>query len=182
MKKILVMLSGGVESSALVQNAITNYYDVECLHVVYNEKTRIEGKHARKIADYYKVPYSEMRIEADLFKKYINVRRKDSVWWGCGLLTYTPVGEYNEVWFGMHRDEVSPNAFGTAGVKLILESVGCDTDVDSPLHMHSKQEQWSFLPDEVRKIVTTCNNPGKNEKPCGKCEKCLEWKSFAISV
>ena len=176
------MLSGGVESSALVENAIANYYDVECLHVVWNEKTRIEGKHARKIAEYYKVPYSEMRIDADEFRKYNKVKRKDSVWWACGLLTYAPLGGYNEVWYGTHRDEISPVALAPAGTTLLLRSVGCDAEIESPLHNHTKREQWSFLPDEVRKIVVTCNNLGENEKPCGKCEKCLEWKSFAISV
>ena len=123
-----------------------------------------------------------MRIEADLFKKYNEVRRKDSVWWACGLLTYGPLGEYNEVWFGTHRDETHPASLGPAGVKLMLESVGCDAEIESPLHKHTKQEQWSFLPDEVRKMVFTCNNPGKDEKPCGECEKCEEWKKFAISV
>ena len=182
MKKVLVMLSGGVESTALVQTAITNYFDVECLHVVWNNKTSIEGKHARMIAEYYDVPYSEMRIEADEFKKYKDAPRKDSTWWACGLLTYGPIGGYNELWFGTHRDEGSPTALGPAGLTLMLQSVGCNATVETPLHMHSKQEQWSFLPDKVREMVTTCNNPGKDEEPCGKCEKCIEWKSFAINV
>ena len=180
--KVLVMLSGGVESSALVEYAIRNKYEVECLHVVWNNKTATEGKHARKIAEFYKVPYSEMRIEADEIRKYSKVKRKDSVWWACGLLTYAPLGGYNELWFGTHCDEGSPTALGPAGLTLMLKSVGCDANIDSPLHKYSKQEQWNALPELIKKIVTTCNNPGENEKPCGVCEKCLEWKSFAISV
>ena len=180
--KVLVMLSGGVESSALVEHAIRNKYEVECLHVVWNNKTTVEGNHARKIAEHYKVPYSEMRIEADEFRKYSSVKRRDSVWWACGVLTYAPLGGYNEVWYGTHRDEISPVALAPAGTTLLLRSVDCDTDVKSPLHRYSKQEQWNILPELIKKIVTTCNNPGENEKPCGVCEKCLEWKSFAISV
>lgn len=181
--KVLIMLSGGVESTALLHYAKECNYEVECVHVIWNNKTQREANHAARIADYYGVPYSELNMKSGEFQgKYHNVARRDSLWWGCGLLTYAPIGGYNEVWYGAHCDEISPVALGPAGVTLLLRSVNCDTDVKCPMFHMSKVDQWNTLPQEVKKLLVTCNNPGKDGKPCGICEKCIEWKSFAINA
>jgi len=182
--KVLVMLSGGVESTALVNHAINNGIEVECLHAVYNRKTITEGIFAKQICEYYNVPYFEATFSNERFnQKYSKIPRKDSVWWAAALLTSAPLGGYNEVWFGMHLEEMSMTASGPIGMNLMLSSVDCEAKLDSPLSKHTKQQQWNSLPDEVKQLVTGCGQRfSKDDKPCGKCEKCEEWKKFAISV
>jgi 7-cyano-7-deazaguanine synthase in queuosine biosynthesis len=177
------MLSGGVESSALVQHAVDMNIEAECLHVIFDNKTLREAKSARKIAEWHSLPYAEVTMNVDTFgDKYKQVKRKDSPWWGCGILTVAPLGDYDQVWYGTHREEISPVALGPSGVTLVLKSVGCNASLESPLHSYSKQEQYNSLNSVVKKLVISCNIVTVDGAPCMKCEKCIEWKNFVISA
>ena len=177
------MLSGGVESSALVQHSVDENIEAECVHVIWDNKTKREAVNAKKIAEHYNVLYNEIHMKVGEFNgKYGSVARQDKLWWTCGILTIAPLGNYDQIWMGTHCDEISPVALGPAGVALLLNSVGCNATMESPLHSYTKQEQYYSLPKEIKDLVISCNRITSDGSPCGICEKCIEWKNFAISA
>ena len=187
--KVLVMLSGGVESTALIKYGLDKGYTVECLHVTFNNKSAMEHRQAKQIAEYYHVEYSQISIDISEYhdkQERHAIPRMDNPYWGCGLLTCAPIGGYNEAWYGTHLGETPPGASGPAGINLVLQGVGCETRVKSPLFKKTKKEQWEMLSEDVKQLVTSCNRIESERDyrrgPCGICEKCKEWKKFAISV
>ena len=181
--KVLVMLSGGIESSALVHHGVSNGYQVECVHATWDNKTNMEHKQARKIAEHYNVPYSNIIMNAEEFnsKRRATVKVKDSPRWGAALLLTAPVDDFKEVWFGSFLGESAPGATSPAGAEIILRSVGCEAKICSPLYQVMKREQWRMLPKEVQRLVTSCNRIKQDgDLPCGNCEKCREWELHKI--
>jgi len=190
MKKVLVSLSGGVESTALLKHGKDLGYDVEALHTVFDNKTAFEGKAARKIAKIYDIPYSEIVINAQEYNdKYPTTPRADHPWWATGLIIAGPVGAYDEIWFGTYLGETPPGAPGPAGVMLILQSADCQSKLKSPLYLKNKKEQWDMLSPKVQSCIVSCIKQYKDGKTCwekidgdlGKvCQKCKEWKKWNI--
>ena len=181
--KTLVMLSGGVESSALVHHGIKLGYNVECVHATWDNKTTMEHKQAKKIAEYYNVPYSNIVMNAEEFnaKERPAVHVKDNPRWGAAILLTAPVDDFKEIWFGSFLGESAPGVTGPAGIEIILRSVGSDAKVCSPLYRMKKAQQWDMLPREVKQLVTSCNKiKSDGDVPCGECEKCQEWDLHKI--
>lgn len=69
MKKILVLLSGGIDSTICLALAIKKYGkdNVSTISIYYGQKNDKELKAARNIANYYKVKYEEIDI-SNLYK------------------------------------------------------------------------------------------------------------------
>tara|TARA_Y100001972_G_C7512334_1_gene258811 strand:+ start:107 stop:694 length:588 start_codon:yes stop_codon:yes gene_type:complete len=184
--KVLVCLSGGVESSALVQHGVRNGYNVECIHATWDNKTQYEHYQARKIADHYEVPYSNIIMNAEEFnsKTRPDIQVKDAPRWGAALLLTAPVDHYKEIWFGSFLGESAPGATTPAGAEIMLRSVGCEATICSPLYQMKKIDQWRMLDKEVKELVTSCNRIRDEltlaQGPCGDCEKCREWELHKI--
>ena len=182
-ESILIMLSGGVESSALLQLAVNNDYIVECVHATWDNKTNMEHKQARKIAEHYNVPYSNIIMNAEEFnskERTLKPVRQGSRWCAAILLT-APVGDYDEIWFGSFLGEVAPGSTGPAGAEIVLRSMECEAKICSPLYQMKKIDQWKMLPKEVQRLITSCNEiKSDGDLPCGECEKCQEWKLHNI--
>lgn len=185
------MLSGGVESSALLAHGLDNDYELEAIHSTWNKKSAYEGKKARQIAEYYGVPYSEIIIDATNFnisngRLGTQYKAADSPYWGAALLVTAEISGCDEIWFGSYLGETPPGAGGPAGVNLILQSVGVEARVKSPLYLKTKQQQWEMLKDDVKKLVISCAKQYKDDKDCFErtdremCQKCKEWKKWNI--
>ena len=88
--KVLVLLSGGVDSSTCLALAVNKYgnENVVALSSYYGQKHTKELESARKIANYYKVELIEMNL-AKIFS-----------YSDCSLLSHSdkeiPQGTYNE--------------------------------------------------------------------------------------
>ena len=185
--KALVMLSGGVESTALFKYGLNNSHDVEALHVVYNNQTALEGKFARKLAKHFNIPYSEIIIKHQEYSdKHVDDVAADHSWWAAGCLIAGSLAHYDEIWFGSYLGESAPGATGPAGVNLILSAAERNTKVKSPLYLKTKREQWDTLPPEAQKNVISCAKQWKDGKTCIEntdrimCQKCREWKKWQI--
>ena len=185
------MLSGGVESTALVHYGKSNGYEVECVHAAFDNKTLYEGKAARKIAKLYDVPYSQINIDAtEHNNKYPTTKRADHPWWGAALLVAAPAGNYDEIWFGSYLGESAPGAQAPAGAMLLLQSADCWAMIKSPLYLKPKKEQWDMLPPDVQSCIVSCIKQYKDGKTCWEaidnylrkpCQKCKEWKKWNIA-
>ena len=182
-ESILIMLSGGVESSALLQLAVNNDYIVECVHATWDNKTAMEHKQAKEICKIFEVPYSNIILNAEEFNSKERTLKpiKDSPRWAAALLLTAPVGDYDEIWFGSFLGETTPGATGPAGAEILLRSAGCNAKVTSPLYQMKKIDQWKMLRPDVRSLITSCNEiKSDGDLPCGECEKCQEWKLHNI--
>lgn len=61
--KVVLSLSGGLDSSTLLGNLIAFNYEVLCLNFIYgSHHNKYELESAKKIADYYKVPYKTIDL------------------------------------------------------------------------------------------------------------------------
>jgi hypothetical protein len=185
--KALVMLSGGVESTALLKYGLNNDHDLEALHVVYNNQTSYEGRYARRIAKHFNIPYSEIILQHEEYSlKHKPKVAADHAWWGAGCLIAGSLQDYDQIWFGSYLGETPPGATGPAGVNLILAAAGKHAIVKSPLYLKTKKEQWNTLPPEARKNVVSCAWQWKENTTCVEgnrklCQKCREWSKWQIA-
>jgi 7-cyano-7-deazaguanine synthase len=64
LKKVLVLLSGGVDSSTALAKALADGFEVITLSVSYGQKHIKELEAAKKIAAYYKIPLKTIDLNA----------------------------------------------------------------------------------------------------------------------
>lgn len=189
---VFVMYSGGVESTACLIHAFNEGYQPVAVHTVYSNPSLAEDPFAEKIANELNVPYHRLVHSDQLFKHYSSQKIWDAGIWtldACKIAFLVP--NSRRIWFGRN-----------CGVKSIDDSDGDgyqDSDgpdrqyrlvqaVDtfagmhhspvrlySPLAKKTKRQQWDMIPDNIKQLVVTCYQMVDN-KPCGTCTKCKEFK------
>ncbi|CDZ80515.1 7-cyano-7-deazaguanine synthase [Candidatus Rubidus massiliensis] len=67
LKKCIILLSGGLDSSVLLAKAKEQKLDCLCLSFNYHQKHSIELKFAKQIAKFYEVPHKIITIDQQVF-------------------------------------------------------------------------------------------------------------------
>jgi 7-cyano-7-deazaguanine synthase in queuosine biosynthesis len=190
--KVLILLSGGVESTALIKHGLSektkDYYqvnniEVECLHVCYSRKligtrTGQELVQSKKICDHYGVKlWTFIRDLGDFGVQYPKVVRDALIWFSDAIIV-AAAGDFDEVWFGNHADDnygLMRQLYGMWQIQSEATFNRKPPRLRSPLRLVRKLDQWNSIP-EVHDLVKTCTiiNDDSNGK-CGECMKCKEF-------
>lgn len=67
--KVVILLSGGLDSAVVLARSLVNGDEPFCLGVDYGQRHRRELESAVKIADYYRVPFSVVKLPDGLLGK-----------------------------------------------------------------------------------------------------------------
>jgi 7-cyano-7-deazaguanine synthase in queuosine biosynthesis len=182
MKKILIMFSGGVESTALLQHALDQEHETTLVHVVHNNNTYKELSACKGIVSYTPaVKLHSVELRKDSFDDAFQKQYRDVAIWLGVAIAIVARGDFDEVWYGNHnKDNVSKVPKMETAWYQMMEILELTTLLVSPLRIKSKLDQYQMLTPEVKQCIVSCKAIPKGawNDPCGKCIKCQEFKQY----
>ena len=183
MKKVLIMFSGGVESTALLQHAVEQDYDITLVHVTHNNRSHKEMSACRGIV-HHLAPYTklyEVLISKDEFDLDYQKGYRDVSIWLSTAMSIVGRGEWDEVWYGTHsHDGKGKVPDMEQSWNAMMKVLRLDTILTSPLTLISKLNLYKMLPKKIKECIVYCQviPKGAWNKPCGECGKCQEFKQY----
>ena len=91
-----------------------------------------------------------------------------------------------KIWSGrnLRESDARPKEVIAAqrAIEMVAEVQGIPVKVSCPLERLTKAEQFTMIPDQVRRHIATCVAIDNHGKPCGKCMKCHEFKEMLKKV
>jgi len=181
--KVLVLLTGGCESTAYLCHAVEEGYEVDALHVSMSNVSDQEGQVSRLICDKLGVSYYEMKVDADDFFQYATRTIRDTNYWIFAAVLAAGRMDYDEIWFGIHCDDNLPQVGEVQSIyNLAVKQLGGSDypPLRAPLFNLSKQELYDSIRVDIKPELVYCQVDKLD--PCGQCGKCEEWKQFVKGV
>ena len=182
MKKILIMFSGGVESTALLQHATDLEHDVSLVHVIHNNKSAKELSACKGIVSTF--PHAKLHsvelIKHSFDNLYGNPYRDVATWLGVAI-AMVGRADFDEVWYGTHNlDSTGKIADMDIAWYSMMDILELNTRLESPLTTKSKLDQYQMLSSKVKQRIVSCAVIPKGvwNEPCGECNKCMEFKHY----
>ena len=189
MSKILLMFSGGLDSTAVFYKLIKENKSLYVHHMhLGNEENRMEAESiaVKKVCNYMKqfgnFIYSESHHDLPTFGK--------NFMWDSDLYNFMAgsicksVRDIEFVALGMTKSDLSPSVSERAnrGTK-IFESFGSSAQKIYPVVEMTKKEICDYLPEDLRKLTWSCRTPiyeGDKILKCNKCKACRELRHITF--
>ena len=196
-KKVILMLSGGIDSATALFWALSKNYDIIALSVNYKWRSKKEIEATKKLAEIAEVPLVEVSLPdlmsaIDLRFEGYPVPSAENAPEGFiplkNLIFYSIAAYYAEIYgcsiiIGGHiRDDIKK--FSDVGLTFfnslekIIEISKHDKDLHPiefimPLSEKTKNEVFKLAYELNVPIDVTWSCYGDFEKPCGKCSSCV---------
>jgi 7-cyano-7-deazaguanine synthase len=175
-QNVLVLLSGGVDSSACVSFYLEQNFKVAGLFVDYGQlAAKKESSAAKKIASYYKIPFEKVVIKNPAKFSSGNILGRNLFLLSTALLNFKP--KNGIICIGIHDGTAYPDCTkkfinDLQGVFDIYKNGAIQIGI--PFVSFNKAEVWSFCQvNNVPVQLTYSCERGKNQ-PCGKCLSCKD--------
>lgn len=174
-KNVLVLLSGGIDSTACVHYYLKLNFLVTCLFIDYGQKAKIkEYLSAKKVAKYYEIKLKKISVT------HLNKMSSGLIYGRNLFLLSTALlcfGNRGLIAFGIHDGTAYKDCkpyFVEIVQKIVDIYYGGNVIIDTPFIKFTKNEIWNYcLENNVPVNITySCEN-GKDQ-PCGKCESCKD--------
>ncbi|MEM6829058.1 MAG: 7-cyano-7-deazaguanine synthase [Bacteroidota bacterium] len=202
---ILCMFSGGIDSSGVLHQLLTNskYADnpviVHHIHIVNREnRTQAEAQAVKAILSYYqsniekKFLYTESVFNTTGFAPLTSNRFPFDMDVCAFMAGNICVARKDIHQVAMGRTKTDLASGGTNFMERMNRAQAIFKGVFSlekeaipeyifPVVEYTKEEIWNFLPEEVKATTWWCRRPVYRDghaHPCGKCPTCLEVKAF----
>lgn len=201
-KNILILFSGGLDSTALLYKQLTetkNNIKVAYVDIKNNvNKTIAEKKSRTKILNILNKQYPH-RIETIPDNVELGIPTGN---YSCYGLPQLNIWLFSAVYLCRHIDEMHIGyVCGDEAISFIddiqrtwraiqiLHPELKNTNLKFPLKKHLKTELYHGLPSDIREHLHWCENPKINDNDiinCNKCRSCLRWnmlnyESFSVS-
>jgi 7-cyano-7-deazaguanine synthase in queuosine biosynthesis len=187
----LVMWSGGVDSTYLIQYLLDNSNDTVC--AVYarlvNNKAKIKMELAaiKKMVPILKEKYgsrftywkngSDIHLSTGNHATYV----QPLVWAFCGLLAGNNIDKV-AIGYVLGDDAISYIPDLVAFRNAISQFCNPLPELCFPLIKHHKKNVYDWLHAPLRKLAVWCENPSdKDFKHCGKCNACRDHKFYGVT-
>ena len=189
---VAIMLSGGVESTALIQHALDKDYYPMCFFLSMFPNTYCHMPHVKAICSLYGVEMWDLRLTGREFDQNQTHSRYTKHWWAVyGSMIVVGHTNLKYVWVGANsgirfpndiKDDPDPVALYGKSLSLIEQAsamVGGGATAYMPLWRLTKKQQWDMIPEEIHPHIVTCEYQEKfGQSRCGKCSKCVELRSI----
>ena len=199
-KSAVVLFSGGVESTATLEWASHQNYDVLlCVHSMWHDMevsgSRELNPNVEKICEYYNVPlYTYTHTDPLNDFSYDGIQKINYVhssyhWLNTAMNIAARYPKMKEFLWGVNCGINKPGDGGdyhflprswqfAIAFDQYTNNMG-RTDQQKlypPVAHMTKKQMWESIPDEVKPLVQSCGDPLKYDgnSPCGKCYKCKE--------
>lgn len=180
---VVILFSGGQDSSCLLEIAQKQMKDVYCLHFIYDHPARdIEFFSAKKICDVAAVSFTHIELQLSAYEMDIGVGEpgarvvpnRNAIFLSYAI-HYAAQNNINEIWFGANandqRDYIDCRQEFIDAMNAVASAY--DVFISAPL-ITTKKSQIS---SKYSEYATSCYQPiyinGEWEQ-CGQCNSCLE--------
>lgn len=191
MKKVIVLFSGGLDSTYLLWKNLEDGNEVQPVYISiknnYN-KVKVEKQQTKKLYSKFHEKYGdkikrvENILDFELITTNYSVNLAQIPIWISGILYYQSK-RYDEIQIGyvMNDDAVSYIDVFKKIYESYSEILNEKIPIHFPLVKYSKVNIINNLPEEYHELITACENPRiLNEKyledieykPCGYCDAC----------
>jgi len=180
-RKVIVLLSGGAESTAVLYHAVKLGVEVEAVHFEFSNASAQETQVCKDICERLNVP---LRIPVFNF----NNSKDDKPMRVMDIMQWLPLSaivatrlQPDEVWYGINRDERLDVVGQIEVIFDVLQNIRKkfktkDIKIDAPLRHLTKREHYDMIDVDIQSKLVYCWEDKLN--PCGECDKCKQWKIF----
>jgi len=184
--KVLVLLSGGMDSTTILAYTKTKHEEVEALTFDYGHKHRQELDNAQRVADYYNTKLTRFDFdfakhfnkstiiyagEKHLSDDYMPFRNMIIFAVACG---YAQAHGFEKIYYGANADDIFPDNLEPFLIQYnkAVESMQTKIKIEYPFMKLDKKgivEKAIELNVPLR-LTRSCYEAG--DKSCGKCVAC----------
>lgn len=176
MNPVLVLLSGGIDSAALIHYYRSQNTPVCALHIIYGQPaSRRELQAAQAIAEHYNIELRIGQIEPPL------ARRGDEYYCRNAILVLmacaTLLSGVNRVALGVHAGTVyydCSEGFIADMQRLVDGYFGGTVTVVAPFLWWNKSEIYFYCKNHGVPINLTYSCERNDDEPCGLCPSCYD--------
>lgn len=178
--RALVLLSGGLDSTACVHFYLSQGFAVESVFLNYGQIAAAKERlSAATVAAHYGAKHRELEIAGASSKRPGVIQGRNALLLLCALAEWESVKGLVVVGIhgGTHYHDSSPCFVKAMQVVFDLYSQG-QVRVAAPFLRWSKRDIWEYCrKDGVPTEMTySCQQGG--DRPCGQCESCLDRKEL----
>ena len=175
-KQALVLLSGGLDSTACLDFLCSNSYKVTSLFIDYGQLARNQERHSAKIiSKYFNVPFVKLKLENIHFNKTGLIIGRNLFLFSLALMTTK--FRRGIIASGIHRGTNYLDCglpFLNKAQEIYDVYTGGRIRIFTPFADWVKIDIWKYCLEKnvPTKFTYSCEKGTK--KPCGKCLSCLD--------
>lgn len=173
-KNVLILTSGGIDSTACIQYYKKLKFNVEGVFIDYGQAAREKEFNAIKsIASYYEVKISRLKFLNTKNYKGGLIQGRNAFLYFCALMNFSH--KAGIICSGIHRGtpyyDCSKKFLDE--IQIIVTQYSQDTiRVEAPLLNFNKKEIWDYCLMEKVPLELTYSCELGRKQPCGKCATC----------
>lgn len=176
----LALLSGGIDSAALLHFLIQEKFEVTALHIDYGQKARKpEALAAQKIAEYFEVPLKRVAVEGLPLPENGEIVGRNSMLACLGLSVIE--SDASVLCMGIHSGTSywdCSEAFAQRMSLLLSDGTSGRVELFTPFLTWTKAEVVAYFNDKKIPIECTYSCELGTTPPCGHCQTCLDLKEL----
>lgn len=174
-KNVLILLSGGIDSTCCVQYYIENCFHVSALFIDYGQISAKKEFHAAsQVSEFYNIPLSIVKSNS---KKRITgkIPGRNSLLLDFALMHFPY--SHGLVALGIHSGTNYPDCTEYF-INIAQKIYDIYTDglirIDTPFLNWTKVDIWKYFNEKGLHIDKTYSCELGNKQPCGKCISCKD--------
>jgi 7-cyano-7-deazaguanine synthase len=179
---VVVLLSGGLDSTALMDFYVRRRATLKCVHFQYGQPSgQSEAKAATEVAEYYKVEPQVAKLEFPTMKRHDEVVGRNAMFvMAAACLTSPPL----RIALGIHSGSTyydCSNTFVVDCQRLLDGYFGGVVRVEAPFLKFEKTDMATYCKANNVPIQLTYSCLRQNYPPCGKCSSCRDRAAWVES-
>jgi 7-cyano-7-deazaguanine synthase len=174
---VIVLASGGIDSTALIDYYQRQNYEITCVHFQYSQGSALsERKAVSQISKFYSVPKRVVRISFRLKRRKYEVIGRNALF-VIGAASLLLKIQY--IALGIHSDSPyydSTSSFIDDCQRILDGYYDGSVILQAPFLQFSKSNIMEYCKKQKVPIELTYSCQARSSHPCGKCPSCLERK------
>lgn len=173
--KVLLLASGGIDSTALLNLYVSNKEDLECIHFQYGQPSAKSEKHSvEKIAEYYDVKLKTIDLSLPINRrKYEFLGRNALFVLLASSLSVIPLRISLGIHSGSNYYDSTKN-FLMDCQQLLDGYFNGVVRIEAPFLEYDKKDIIKYSKKNKVPLDLTYSCLTKNFPPCGDCPSCLD--------
>lgn len=181
----LVLLSGGLDSTACLQFYVDLGVRPSCLFIDYGQPARAQERQAaERICEHYAITLRTLSVPVVANKSSLGFLRGRNLMLASIALCWSPAS-VRLIAMGIHTVDEYPDcgpSFVTALQRVFDTSVRHQVRFAAPFVDWSKNEVWAFAQQHGVPVPLTRSCEAATVVPCGQCNSCLDRERLDAST
>ncbi len=175
-KRALLLLSGGIDSTACLHFLLSNSFTVSSIFIDYGQPSGIyEEQHAIKIASHFSVPFEKIKISPIKIADNGFIKGRNFMLFSTALMSLD--FDYGVVATGIHSGtdylDCSPIFLQKVQDVYDIYTQG-QVQIFTPFLYWKKIDTWNYCKKNSLPVELTYSCENGLEQPCGKCISCAD--------